>query len=53
MSKKKNSSKKSRDTSNVFIAFDTIQIQELKQAFIDLGFAGQNKFVYQILAELD
>ena len=26
---------------------------ELKQAFIDLGFTGQNKFVYQILAELD
>lgn len=23
---------------------------ELKQAFIDLGFTGQNKFVYQILA---
>lgn len=27
--------------------------QELKQAFISLGFGGQNKFVYQILAELD
>lgn len=26
---------------------------ELKRAFIDLGFVGQNKFVYQILAELD
>ena len=26
---------------------------ELKNAFIDLGFTGQNKFVYQILAELD
>ena len=26
---------------------------ELKQAFIDLGFVGNNKFVYQILAELD
>jgi centrin-1 len=26
---------------------------ELKQAFVDLGFVGQNKFVYQILAELD
>jgi len=26
---------------------------ELKQAFFDLGFTGQNKFVYQILAELD
>lgn len=27
--------------------------QELKSAFISLGFGGQNKFVYQILAELD
>jgi Ca2+-binding EF-hand superfamily protein len=27
-----------------------IDPQELKQAFLDLGFAGQNKFVYQILA---
>lgn len=27
--------------------------QELKDAFITLGFGGQNKFVYQILAELD
>ncbi len=27
--------------------------QELKQAFVNLGFGGQNKFVYQILAELD
>lgn len=26
---------------------------ELKQAFIKLGFSGQNKFVYQILAQLD
>lgn len=26
---------------------------ELKQAFINLGFSGQNKFVYQILAELN
>ena len=26
---------------------------ELKDAFINLGFTGQNKFVYQILAELD
>jgi len=25
----------------------------LKNAFISLGFGGQNKFVYQILAELD
>lgn len=30
-----------------------IDPSELKQAFIDLGFTGQNKFVYQILAELD
>jgi Ca2+-binding EF-hand superfamily protein len=27
--------------------------RELKQAFTDLGFSGENKFVYQILAELD
>merc|ERR1711990_980603 len=27
--------------------------QELKDAFVALGFGGQNKFVYQILAELD
>ncbi len=27
--------------------------QQLKEAFIALGFGGQNKFVYQILAELD
>lgn len=26
---------------------------ELKQAFVDLGFTGQSKFVYQILTELD
>lgn len=26
---------------------------ELKEAFINLGFSGENKFVYQILAELD
>ena len=26
---------------------------ELKDAFINLGFTGQGKFVYQILAELD
>ena len=26
---------------------------ELKQAFIDLRFTGQNKLVYQILGELD
>lgn len=25
----------------------------MKEAFINLGFGGQNKFVYQILAELD
>lgn len=27
--------------------------QELKNAFVSLGFEGKNKFVYQILAELD
>ena len=26
---------------------------ELKDAFVNLGFTGQNKFVYQIMAELD
>ena len=26
---------------------------ELKEAFVNLGFTGQNKFVYQIMAELD
>ena len=26
---------------------------ELKDAFVQLGFSGQNKFVYQIMAELD
>ena len=26
---------------------------QLKEAFINLGFTGQNKFVYQILAQLD
>ena len=31
----------------------TIDPAELKEAFINLGFSGQNKFVYQILAELD
>lgn len=30
-----------------------IDPQELKEAFLNLGFSGQNKFVYQILAELD
>ena len=30
-----------------------IDPSELKEAFINLGFSGQNKFVYQILAELD
>lgn len=28
----------------------TIDPSELKEAFIKLGFSGQNKFVYQILA---
>lgn len=47
-----------KDIKQAFDIFDSdgsgsIDPQELKQAFIDLGFAGQNKFVYQILAELD
>jgi centrin-1 len=41
-----------------FDIFDTdgsgaINPIELKDAFVDLGFTGMNKFVYQILAELD
>jgi centrin-1 len=47
-----------KDIKLAFDIFDgdgsgTIDPQELKQSFIDLGFGGQNKFVYQILAELD
>jgi Ca2+-binding EF-hand superfamily protein len=47
-----------RDIKTAFDIFDSdlsgvVDPQELKQAFINLGFGGQNKFVYQILAELD
>lgn len=47
-----------RDIKQAFDIFDgdhsgVIDPQELKNAFISLGFGGQNKFVYQILAELD
>ena len=46
------------DIRTAFEVFDgdgsgIIDPQELKKAFGDLGFGGQNKFVYQILAELD
>jgi Ca2+-binding EF-hand superfamily protein len=47
-----------KDIKMAFDIFDgdlsgSIDPQELKESFINLGFAGQNKFVYQILAELD
>lgn len=47
-----------KDIKQAFDIFDgdlsgMIDPQELKEAFINLGFSGQNKFVYQILAELD
>merc|ERR1711937_304090 len=47
-----------RDIKTAFDIFDgdlsgVVDPQELKQAFVDLGFGGQNKFVYQILADLD
>ena len=47
-----------RDIKTAFDIFDgdlsgVVDPQELKQAFEALGFGGQNKFVYQILAELD
>lgn len=47
-----------KDIKLAFDIFDgdgsgTIDPQQLKESFISLGFAGQNKFVYQILAELD
>ncbi len=47
-----------KDIKQAFDIFDgdgsgTIDPQQLKEAFISLGFSGQNKFVYQILAELD
>ena len=47
-----------RDIKAAFDIFDgdlsgIVDPQELKQAFEQLGFQGNNKFVYQILAELD
>jgi Ca2+-binding EF-hand superfamily protein len=47
-----------KDIKTAFDIFDgdlsgVVDPQELKHAFQQLGFAGDNKFVYQILAELD
>ena len=47
-----------RDIKTAFDIFDgdlsgIVDPQELKSAFEQLGFAGSNKFIYQILAELD
>ena len=47
-----------RDIKTAFDIFDgdlsgVVDPQELKHAFEQLGFGGKNKFVYQILAELD
>jgi len=47
-----------RDIKTAFDIFDSdlsgiVDPQELKQAFQALGFGGGNKFIYQILAELD
>jgi Ca2+-binding EF-hand superfamily protein len=47
-----------RDIKVAFDIFDgdlsgIVDPQELKRAFEQLGFEGSNKFVYQILAELD
>ena len=47
-----------RDIKVAFDIFDgdlsgVVDPQELKHAFQQLGFEGSNKFVYQILAELD
>ena len=47
-----------RDIKTAFDIFDgdlsgVVDPQELKRAFEQLGFAGSNKFIYQILAELD
>lgn len=47
-----------KDIKQAFDIFDTekkgiINPLTLKEAFIKLGFGGDNKFVYQILAELD
>lgn len=49
------------EVKDIKVAFDifdndgsgTVDPQELKKAFESLGFEGNNKFVYQILAELD
>jgi Ca2+-binding EF-hand superfamily protein len=47
-----------KDIKTAFDIFDgdlsgVVDPQELKRAFEQLGFGGGNKFVYQILAELD
>lgn len=47
-----------RDIKTAFDIFDNdasgvVDPQELKASFEKLGFAGSNKFIYQILAELD
>jgi len=47
-----------RDIKTAFDIFDgdgsgIVDPQELKRAFEQLGFQGKNKFIYQILAELD
>ena len=47
-----------RDIKTAFDIFDNdasgiVDPQELKVAFEKLGFGGSNKFIYQILAELD
>ena len=47
-----------RDIKTAFDIFDgdlsgVVDPQELKHAFEQLGFQGANKFIYQILAELD
>jgi centrin-1 len=47
-----------KDIKTAFDIFDndgsgTVDPQELKVAFQQLGFEGNNKFIYQILAELD
>ena len=47
-----------RDIKVAFDIFDgdlsgVVDPQELKHAFEQLGFQGENKFIYQILAELD
>ena len=47
-----------KDIKTAFDIFDSdlsgvVDPQELKHAFEQLGFQGKNKFIYQILAELD